>query len=244
MKSKFVKSFIAIVFAWLCMNIIYAITISFQFGKVNESGVLLYWSGVYTIVTWIFFITIPMKFINFERFSWPKWISPILMMIYAMLVFTLVLGNIFGFGKTYILFLPLAALTGLIFGLILMIQSETLNKFIMLAIPIISLSFYILFPLIMPSTAFTFMPDKIQNKIISKIIPSLKIGDSYQLFLKKLPNAFDYSNGVQNKVQGETSNEIRPQDINTSMSANNEFIEFDMEVDRGKITVLNYTLVK
>lgn len=244
MKSKFVKSFIAIVFAWLCMNIIYAITISIQFGKVKESGVLLYWSGVYTSVTWIFFIAIPMKFINFERFSWPKWVSPILMMIYAMFVFTLLLGNVFGFGKTYILFLPFAALTGLIFGLILMIQSETLNKFIMLATPTLAMSFYFLFPLIMPSTAFTFMPDKIQNKIISNIIPSLKIGDSYQLFLKKLPNAFDYSKGVRNILLGEASNEISPQDINTSMNASNEFIEFDMEVDGGKITVLNYTLVK
>lgn len=244
MKSKFVKSFIAIVFAWLCMNIIYAITISIQFGKVKESGVLLFWSGVYTVFTWIFFIAFPMKFINFERFSWPKWVSPILMMLYAMFVFTLVLGKIFEFGKTYIFYLPLAALTGLIFGLILMIQSETLNKFIMFTTPTLAMSFYFLFPFIMPSTAFTFMPDKIQNKIISKIIPSLKIGDSYLLFLKKLPNAFDYSKGVRNILLGEASNEISPADINTSLSASNEFIEFDMEVQKGKITVLNYNMVK
>jgi len=185
MKNNNSGSFIIMMAAWLFMNLIYAFVTAIQSGKTNESGVILFWSGLYILLSWAVFILIPQTI--FKKLKFGKFIlfaAPI-MGTYAAMVYSLLLGKMFGFNETYFFFLTYAILTGLIYGFLLSLISlkQSAKKALMYLVPVVGIFFYILFPLILPSQAYRFMPDSTQDKIVSRLIPTLKVGDPYQLFL-------------------------------------------------------------
>ena len=226
------------------MNLLYAGITAKQFGKTDDSGVILFWSGIYILLSWIFFIWIPTKLIPKLKYGKAIYFATPIMGLYSAIAYTILLGKIFDFGETYIFFLPYAILTGLIYGLLFTIikVSPTSEKYLLFLTPSIGIAFYLLFPLILPSQAYRFMPDRTQDKIVSKIIPQLKEGESYKLYLEKLPNAFKTPKGLRNAFVWVSSKEEIPEDYNTSMSASNEFISFNMQVENGIITKLEYKL--
>ena len=226
------------------MNLIFAIVTAIQFGKTNDSEVILFWSGIYILIGWAIFIWLPMKLSKRLKFGkLVSFASPI-MGIYSAFVYTILIGKTFDFSETYFLFLPFAIITGLIYGLLLTILrfNGKAEKYLLYLIPTIGIAFYFLFPKLLPSQAFRFMPDKIQSEIVSRIIPQLKVGDPYKNYLEKLPYAFKPAEGLSIDHVCATRENVIPEDYSSSMSATNEFISFEMTVENGIITELNYEL--
>ena len=224
------------------MNLIYSFVTAMQLGKTDDSEVILFWSGVYILISWIIFIWLPKKVVNKLKFGkYIHFASPI-MGIYSGLVYTILLGKIFDFSETYIFFLPYAILTGVIYGIILTCINfnPKAQNYMLISTPIIALVYYFLFPLILPTQAFRFMPDITQDKIVSRIIPKLKVGDEYKLYLNKLPNLNSYK-GLRSEIWVTKAQDI-PEDYSTSMNASNEFISYSLEVENGIITKINYEL--
>ena len=226
------------------MNLIYAFITAKQFGKTNDSGIILFWSAIYIFISWSIFIWLPKRIFNNIKFGKFILLATPIMGIYAGVIYTILLGKIFNFSEAYIYFLPYAVLTGLIYGVFITMDKyfEKTSSNLFFAVPIIGVIFYIFFPFILPSQAFKYMPDKIQDKIVSVIIPKLKIGDPYKLCLTKLPNGFNAEKGIRNSFALATIEDEIPDDYSTSLSASNEFINFDMKVEKGIITELNYEL--
>jgi len=213
-----------------------------QLGKTDDSGVILFWSGVFILISWIIFIWLPKKVINKLKFGKYIYLASPIMGIYSGVVYTILLGKIFDFSETYIFFLPYAIATGVIYGIILTcinFYPKTQN-YLLISTPMIAIIYYFLFPLILPSQAFRFMPDITQDTIVSRIIPKLKVGDEYKLYLTKLPNLNLYK-GFHSEIWATKAQDI-PEDYSTSMSASNEFISYSLEVEDGIITQLNYEL--
>jgi hypothetical protein len=86
------------------------------------------------------------------------------------------------------------------------------------------------------------MLDEIQDKIVSRIVPKLKVGDEYSLILSRSPSRNSYKkskSGIWAIKQQSTSI-----DYNSSLSASNKYISYELEVKNGIITKLNYELKK
>jgi hypothetical protein len=238
------NSFIAIIAAWLIMNIGFAIITAIQYGKANDSGVILFWSGIYIVLSWVLFLWLPT--VIFKRIKFGKLIyyaAPI-MAIYAGIVYTLLLGKTFQFSETYRLFLPYSILTGFVYGILVTIlnRKKEVKKMLWISVPVISIIFYFIFPQLFPKQALRFMPDEIQDKIVSRIVPKLKVGDEYSLNLSRSPSLNSYKkskSGIWAINQQKTG-----KDHNSSLSASNKYISYELEVRNGIITKLNYELKK
>jgi len=239
---KFNNSFIATIVAWLIMNISSAIITAIQYGKTNDSGVVLFWSGIYIIMSWVLFLWLPTVIFKKIKFGKLIFFAAPIMAIYAGIVYTLLLGKTFQFSETYRLFLPYSIITGFVYGLLITIlnHKNEVNKMLWISVPIISISFYFIFPKVLPKQALRFMPDEIQDKIVSRIVPKLKVGDEFKLNLNRMP--------IHSSYKGSNSGvwAIKQQNIgknyNSSLSGSNKYISYDLKVENGIITELNYKL--
>lgn len=242
MKSN--NSFIATITAWLIMNISFAIITAFQYGKTNDSGVILFWSGIYIVMSWLLFLWLPTVIFTKMKFGKLISIAAPIMAIYAGIVYTLLLGKTFQFSETYRLFLPYSIFTGFIYGLLITIlnHKKEVNKMLWISIPVISISFYFIFPQVLPKQALRFMPDEIQDKIVSRIVPKLKVGDEYSLNLNRSPSINshkDSKSGIWAIKQQNTG-----KDYKSSLTASNKYISYEIEVENGIIKKVNYELKK
>jgi len=236
--------FIAIIASWLIMNVAYALITALQYGKTNDSGIILFWSGIYVILSWVIFLWLPTLIFRKIKFGKAIILAGPILAIYAGIIFTLLLGKTFQYSETYTFYLPYAMLTGLVYGILLTLLNhrKELSLILWMSVLIMSISFYFIFPLLLPSQALRFMPDKIQDKIVSRIVPKLKVGNKYNPYLTREPSL--------NSNKGSTSeilkikHQNRDKNYKSSLSASNEYISYELEVENGIITKLSYKLRK
>lgn len=181
-------------------------------------------------------------FIGIDKIRKAKYLLPVLMLLYSALVYSFLLGKTFRFGEVYSFFLPYAALTGFIFGLAISIQVQhsNLSKYFLWAIPIIGIGFYLLFPTLLPSTAYRYMPDRMQDNIVSRIIPKVKVGDSYDSLIQKWPAIFSKRKGLRNLLTEASVEENKPERYYFTLGETNEFIEFQLTIEDGFVTEVKY----
>jgi hypothetical protein len=133
------------------------------------------------------------------------------------------------------MFMPLALLTGLIFGISysILIRSDRLIdilikrlifKLVFFLSPAIILFFFLwVMPTLLPSLMFRFMPDEIRTKIVVQTIPKYKVGDDFEPLKNSLPGYLDHID----KGSG-------------NMSASMENFAFVLQVNCDKIIRLEY----
>lgn len=162
-------------------------------------------------------------------------IFPFITALYGAITYSIIVGGLFQSSELVFMFLPLALLTGFIFGVTyaLLIRSKKLIDFLnkqqifkiafILSPAIIVLFFLCVLPMIAPSLVFRYMPDKIQDKIIARTIPKFKVGDDIEPLKNALPG---YLDNIQNGKG--------------NMMASIENFAFVLQVNCGKIIRLEY----
>ena len=227
--------FFSMTIAWTLMNFLYSIYLVSRDGKADDIGVVIFWSALFIIIAWAIFILYPLNKLDHSRQIFKPTIFPFIAALYGVLIYSIIVGGLFRSLDLVVMFMPLALLTGLIFGFSysLLIRSNRLIDFLIKR-PIFKLVFFlspaiILFfflwvmPTLAPSLMFRFMPDEIRDKIVAKTIPKYKVGDNFKPLQNSLPGYLDHiDNGSGN------------------MSASMENFAFVLQVNCDKIIRLEY----
>lgn len=221
--------------AWALTSILYSIYLVWKDGNADDSGVVMYWSGLFITLAWATFIIYPLNRLDHSREIFKPKIFLLITAIYGALAYSILVGGIFRSFDLVIMFLPLATLIGLFFGLTysLLIKSDKLvdllfkrpsTKIIFFLSPAIFLFIYLwLLPTIAPAAMFRFTTDEVRTKIIRQTIPEFKVGDNIEPLKNSLPGYLDHiTNGKGN------------------MSASMEDFAFVIQVNCGKIIRLEY----
>lgn len=217
------------------MNFLHSIYLASTDGKADDSGVIIFWSGLFITIAWAIFIIYPLNKLDHSRKLFKPSIFPFIAAIYGALTYSIIVGGLFRSFDLVVMFMPLALLTGLIFGVSysLLIRSDRLVDFLIkrpvfkivfFLSPAIILFFFLwIIPAIFPSLMFRFMPDKIRDKIVARTIPKYKVGDNFEPLKNSLPGYLDHiDNGKGN------------------MSASMENFAFVLQVNCNKIIRLEY----
>ena len=195
--------FFSITVAWTATMIIYAIFQALKYGKAQESGVIIFWSGLFVFIAWAIFIILPLEKLNHSRKIFDRKVFPFVTGLYAAVAYSLLVGGLFQSIDLLLSFLIWAIIIGVLFGFTYstLISSKTLlallNKKPFLKIfsplsPIIFLAFFLwLLPTLFPSLLFRFMPDEIQNQIVLRTLPKFRKGDKFSKLENSLPGYFD-----------------------------------------------------
>jgi hypothetical protein len=227
--------FFSMTISWTLMNILNSIYITMEDGKANDSGVIIFWSGLFISISWVVFIIWPLRRLNNNRKLFKPLYFTIISILYVVLTYSIIVGGIFKSLELVLMFLPQASFVGLFFGLFysLLIKSKKLiellntipilNKTLFFT-PIFVLVFFFWFlPLIAPNLVYRFMPDSVRQEIIIKTIPRFNIGDDIKPLKKALPGYLDHiKNGSGN------------------MSASMDDFAFVIQVHCGKIIRIEY----
>lgn len=234
-KVKQTLGFFSMTIAWALMNLIHSICLAWTDGKADDSGVIIFWSGLFIIISWAIFIIFPLNKLDHSTQIFKPLIFPFVAGIYGALTYSIIVGGLFRSLDLVIMFMPLALLTGCIFGVAYsqLIRSEKLvdylvrrplAKFIFFLSPAIILFFFLwLLPTTAPSLVFRYMPDEIRYKIVSRTIPKYKVGDDFEPLKNSLPGYLDHiDNGVGN------------------MSATMENFGFVLQVNCNRIIRIEY----
>lgn len=227
--------FFSMTIAWTWMNIINSIYLVSEDGKADDSGVIIFWSGLFIIIAWAVFIIWPLKRLDHSKKLFKPQIFPVVTIIYGALTYSVIVGGIFQSLELVGMFLPQAILVGLFFGLaysfliksarlIELLNKKPITKTLFFLSPIMVLGFFLwLLPLIAPNLVYRFMTDEIRQNIVARIIPKFKVGDEIEPLKKALPGYLDHiENGSGN------------------MSAIMENFAFVIQVNCGKIIRLEY----
>ena len=221
--------------AWTLMNILNSIYLVSEDGKADDSGVIIYWSGLFITIAWAVFIIWPISRLDHSKKLFKPQFFTAITTVYGVLTYTIIVGGLFRSFELVTMFLPQAILVGLFFGLAysILIKSERLidllykrpiTKTIIFLSPLLVLGFFFWFlPLIAPNLVYRFMTDQVREEIVSKTIPKFKVGDEIEPLKKALPGYLDHiKNGSGN------------------MSAIIENFAFVIQVNCGKIIRLEY----
>lgn len=221
--------------AWTLMNLLYSIYLVLRDGKADDIGVVISWSGLFIIIAWAIFIIYPLKKLDHAKQLFKPKIFPFIATLYGALTYSIIVGGLFGSLDLITMFMPLALLTGLIFGIShsLLVRSDRLvaflirkpfvKIFVFLSPLIILFIFLWIIPTVVPSLAFRFMPDQIRDKIVAQTIPKFKVGDNFEPLKMLLPGYLDnINNGSGN------------------MSASMKKFSFVLQVNCDKIIRLEY----
>jgi len=234
-RVKQTLGFFSMAIAWSLMNFFYSVYLVLKDGKADDIGVVIFWSGLFITVAWAIFIIYPLQKLDHSGQIFKPTIFPLITTVYGALTYSIIIGGLFQSIELVMMFLPLALLTGLIFGLTysLFIRSNKLVDFlnkrpifkvIFILYPAIILFFFLwVLPMLTPSLVFRYMPDQIQDKIIARTIPKFKVGDDIEPLKNSLPGYLDHiQNGKGN------------------MMASMEDFAFVLQVNCGKIIRLEY----
>lgn len=203
-KVKHTLGFFSMTIAWTLMNLFHSIYLAWAEGKADDSGVMIFWSGLFIIVSWAIFIILPLKKLDHSKQIFSPLIFPFIAGLYGVLIYSIIVGGLFRSIDLIVMFMPLALLTGLFFGVAYsqLIKSEKLVDFlirrplaksIFFFLPAIILFFFLkLLPTITPSLVFRYMPDEIRDKIVSQTIPKFKVGDDFGKLKNYLPGYLDH----------------------------------------------------
>jgi len=227
--------FFSMTIAWTLMNLFHSIYLAWTDGKADDSGVIIFWSGLFITISWAIFIIFPLNKLDHSAQIFKPLIFPFIAGLYGVLTYSIIVGGLFRSLDLVIMFMPLALLTGFIFGVAysLLIRSDKLVYFLVrrplaksvfFMSPAIILFFFLwLLPTITPSIVFRYMPDEIRYKIVAQTIPKYKVGDDFELLKKSLPGYLDHiDNGSGN------------------MAATMENFGFVLQVHCNKIIRLEY----
>ncbi|MFT3935932.1 MAG: hypothetical protein QM726_20045 [Chitinophagaceae bacterium] len=227
--------FFAMTVAWTLMNLSYCIYLVSRDGKADDSGVIIFWSGLFITTAWAIFIIYPLKRLDHSKRLFKPTIFPFITTLYGAITYSIIVGGLFRSFDLIVMFMPLALLTGFVFGLAYstIIKSERLIDFlikkpffkiIFFLSPAIILFFFLwVMPAIFPSLMFRFMPDEIRDKIVARTIPKYKVGDKFEPLKNSPPGYLDHiDNGSGN------------------MSASMENFAFVLQVNCDKIIRLEY----
>jgi len=199
--------FLSTTIAWILMNLLHSVHLVWSDGKAGESGVIIFWSGLFITIAWAFFIIFPLSKLDHSRQIFKPQIFSFITSLYGALTYSIIVGGLFRSIDLVVAYIPLALLTGLIFGISysLLIRADKLidllirrpfGKIIFFLSPAILLFFFLWFlPTIAPSLFFRYMPDQIRNKIVARTIPKYKVGDDFETLKNSLPGYFDNGNG-------------------------------------------------
>jgi len=159
--------------AWTLMNFLYSIYLASRDGKADDIGVVIFWSGLFIIIAWAIFIIYPLNKLDHSRQIFKPTIFPFIAALYGALTYSIIVGGLFRSFDLVVMSIPLALLSGLIFGfsysilirsdiLIDFINKKPIFKLIFFLSPAIILFFYLwVMPTLAPSLMFRFMPDEI-----------------------------------------------------------------------------------
>jgi hypothetical protein len=209
--------FFSMTIAWALMNLIYTFYLVWKDGKAVESGVVIFWSGLFITIAWAIFVIWPLNRLDHSGQLFKPQIFPFITGLYGVLAYSIIVGSLFGFDLA-VMFMPLALLTGVIFGLsyslfirsdnlILVLSQRPYLKIVLFISPAIILFFFLwVLPTIGPSLVFRYMTDEIRNKIVDNTIQKYKVGDDFNQLNHALPGYFEgFENGSGN-VSEETEN--------------------------------------
>lgn len=227
--------FFSMTIAWTLMNILNSIYLVSEDGKADDSGVIIFWSGLFITIAWAVFIIWPLNRLDHSSKIFKPQIFIPVSTIYGVLTYSIIVGGLFRSFELVTMFLPQAILVGLFFGLsysllikhqklIELLNRRPLTKTIFFLSPVIILGFFLWFlPLVAPNLVYRYMTDEIRQKIVAKTIPKFKVGDEINPLKKALPGYLDHiENGSGN------------------MSATMEDFAFVIQVNCGKIIRLEY----
>lgn len=227
--------FFSLTLAWAVMNLMNSIYIATEDGKADDSGVIIFWSGLFIFIAWALFVIWPLSRLDHSMRIFRPLIFTLISTLYALIAYSLIVGGIFRSLELLLMFLPQAILTGILFGLFysLLIRSEKLigylytnplSKSLLFLSPVLILFFFLWFlPLVSPTLVYRFMPDAVRDKIIANTIPKYKVGDDIESLQRALPGYLDH---------------IRMGKGN--MFASMENFVFVLQVNCGKIIRLEY----
>ncbi|WP_203296775.1 hypothetical protein [Luteirhabdus pelagi] len=228
--------FFAISIAWAAMNFANAIYIAIVDGKATDSGVIIFWSGIFILVSWIIFLIWPIAKIKSDsKLLKTKLFIP-LAIIYAAIAYAVIIGSMFQSFELLLIFLPQALFVGLIFGIVFIglinskriadfLYKKPLTKTLFFFSPVILISLFLyIIPMIAPSLVFRFVPNPVRTKIIANTIPKYKVGDDVEQLKNELPGYLAHiKNGSGN------------------MFATMENFAFVLQANCGKIVRLEYS---
>jgi len=227
--------FFSMTISWTLMNILNSIYITLEDGKADDSGVIIFWSGLFIVVSWAIFIIFPLSKLDHNRKLFQPIFFTIISSVYGVLTYSIIVGGIFQSLELVLMFLPQAFVVGLSFGLsysflikskrlIELLNGKPVSRGIFFLAPAFVLVFFLWFlPLIAPNLVYRFMPDAIRQEIVIKTIPKFNVGDEIKPLKKALPGYLDHiKNGSGN------------------MSASMENFAFVIQVHCGKIIRLEY----
>ena len=227
--------FFSMTIAWTLMNILNSIYLVSEDGKADDSGVIIFWSGLFITIAWAIFIIWPLSRLDHSKKLFKPQIFTPVSIVYATLTYSIIVGGIFRSFELVTMFLPQAILAGLFFGLaysllinheklIDLLNQKPITKTVFFLSPAIILGFFLWFlPLVAPNLVYRFMTDEIRQRIVARTIPKYKVGDEIEPLKKALPGYLDHiENGSGN------------------MSASMENFAFVIQVNCGKIIRLEY----
>ncbi|MFN0050261.1 MAG: hypothetical protein ACKVOU_14145 [Cytophagales bacterium] len=227
--------FFSITIAWTLMNLLHSMYLAWTDGKADDSGVVIFWSGLFITISWAVFIIFPIGKLDHSTQIFKPLIFPFITGLYGAFTYSILIGGLFCSLDLVVMFIPLAILTGFIFGvaysqlirldkLVDFFVRRPLLKSIFFLSPVIFLLFFLwLLPTIAPSLVFPYMPDEIRYKIVSRTIPKFKVGDDFKQLKNALPGYLDHVD-----------------DASGNMSATMEGFAFVLQVNCNKIIRLEY----
>lgn len=232
---KHTIGFFSMTIAWTLMNIVHSIYLVSEIGKADDSGVIIFWSGLFITIAWAVFIIWPLNRLDPSlRIFRPQFFT-VITTVYGVLAYSIIVGGLFRSLELVAMFLPQASLVGFFFGLaysllkrseklIILLNERPITKAIFFLSPIIFLGIFLwLLPLVAPAFVYRFMPDDIRQRIVVRTIPNFKVGDEIETLKKALPGYLDHiDNGSGN------------------ISASMKDFAFVLQVNCGKIIRLEY----
>ncbi len=203
-KVKQTLGFFSMTIAWTMMNFLHSFYLTFKYSEADDSGFVISWSRLFITIAWAIFIIYPLNRLDHSRKFFKVTIFPFGTTLYAALVYSIIVGGLFRDIELVWMFMPLAALTGFLFGLTysLIIRSDKIvdilykkpfTKTIFFFSPILILLYFLwLLPIIAPTLVFCYTTDEVRTNIIRKTIPKFKVGDDFESLKKALPDYLDH----------------------------------------------------
>lgn len=202
MKNYYSISFVSMSIGWIGLIITHIgwSVLNYKNASAGDTGVIIFWSGLFSLLFYLLFIVFPQNFIRKQLEERSLIEFSIGSAFYSLFGFTILIGWGFLLTDFYGVFID-AFVAGLTFGITFwLIWNKNGSYFdsigsrtIGYLIPCIFLIIYLkLFPLIFPSFAYNYVPRSIKNKIEIKTLSNIKIGDSIEDIKSKLPGFLRY----------------------------------------------------
>ncbi len=237
-KVYVILSFLSISLGWFLTNLVYSIYLGLAHGKASDSGVILFYSGIFTLISWAVFIIYPLSRLDPSKRLFKPYIFPFATIAYACLTYSILVGGLFQSLELIWMFIPLAILEGLFFGIAYskfirnnnfasLLNDNLLIKIGAIFSPVIYMIIWLwLLPRLTPILVFRYVPDEIREGIFVRNISKFKKGDSFEKFRHAFPGMFDdWRDGSGGGGSG-------------------PLIDYNINVKNDTITKLEYTIKK